>query len=237
MGCTIGRRSPSVSPHCRDSVPSIRPTECGSLPTPSQQLVRLRPQRRAPTSHPDEVPKVKAGNKVTAAPFARARIRTCQSVSVFAFTPSPTCRNTLIHKPIGVKVLLEILHISLISRDFFFDNPLFFNVLPLFTTKKTEKPNNICNRRNHCAAHFFRTAFRSAPQRTNLSFTADSKARFLPFGARPGMAADVNYSSKWGEAVVTVLPHGRTRKREPQSAKSSHLSNYGSTLCGTRVKE
>lgn len=188
MGCTIGRRSPSVSPHCRDSVPSIRPTECGSLPTPSQQLVRLRPQRRAPTSHPDEVPKVKAGNKVTAAPFARARIRTCQSVSVFAFTPSPTCRNTLIHKPIGVKVLLEILHISLISRDFFFDNPLFFNVLPLFTTKKTEKPNNICNRRNHCAAHFF-------PSRVSVGATTHKP---LIHGRFQGSLSAIRCSSRHG---------------------------------------
>jgi len=38
-----------------------------------------------------------------------------------------------------VKVLLEILHISLISRDFFFDNPLFFRFLPLFTTKKNRE--------------------------------------------------------------------------------------------------
>jgi len=35
-----------------------------------------------------------------------------------------------------VKVLLEILHISLISRDFFFDNPLLFKILLLFITEK-----------------------------------------------------------------------------------------------------
>jgi hypothetical protein len=97
-----------------------------------------------------------------------------------------------------VKVLSEILHILLISRGFFFDNPLFFKVLSIFTTKKTEKPNNICNRRNHCAAHFSRVGFRSAPQRTSLSFTADSKARSLPFDARPGIAADVNFLIEMG---------------------------------------
>ena len=53
----------------------------------------------------------------------------------FAFTSSPTCRKTVIHRSIGVKVLLKILHILLFPRGFFFDNPLFPSALSLFTTK------------------------------------------------------------------------------------------------------
>ena len=141
----------------------------------------------------------------------------------------------MIHKSIGVKTLFKILHILPISRDLFFNNPLLFKILLLFTTEMRNSIN-VCDRRNHCAVCFFRARVRSAPQRTNLSFTAGCKAHFLPVGAHPNMAAGLNYSSKRGEAVVTVLPHGRTRKREPQSAKPSHLSNYGSTLCVIRVK-
>lgn len=136
MGCSIGRRSPWVSPYCRDSVLSIRPTECGSLPTPSQQLVRLRPQRRVPTSHPDEVPKVKAGNRETAALSRGRAYAHVTRFLFFAFTPSPTYHKPLNHNTIRVKILLEILHFSLISRDFPFNNPLFFNLLHLLTTKK-----------------------------------------------------------------------------------------------------
>lgn len=153
----------------------------------------------------------------------------------FAFTSSPTCHKTVIHKSIGVKVLLKSLHILPISRGFFFDNPLLFKILLFFTTKMRNSIN-VCDRRNHCAVCFFRASVRSAPQRTNLSFPADCKSHFLPVGAHRNMVAGLNYSSKRGEAVVTVLPHRRTRKREPQSAKSSHLSNYGSILCVIRVK-
>ena len=101
----------------------------------------------------------------------------------------------MIHKPIGVKTLLKILHILLIPRGFFFDHPLFFSALTLFT-KKMGNSINVCDRLNHCAVCFFRARVRSVPQRTNLSFPADCKSHFLPVGAHPNMAAGLNYFSK-----------------------------------------
>lgn len=56
----------------------------------------------------------------------------------FAFTSSPTCHKTVIHRSIGVKALLKTLHILLFPRGFFFDNPLFSNALSLITAKKWE---------------------------------------------------------------------------------------------------
>ena len=118
--------------------PSVRPAKCGSLPTPSQQHVCRRPQRQASITNSDEVPQVKVENRKTAAPFARARVRACQSVSVFClhlFTHLPQNFDSQINR---VKALLKSLHILLFPRGFFFDNPLFSNTLPLFTTKKRE---------------------------------------------------------------------------------------------------
>ena len=79
-------------PCCRGTFPSVRPTECGSLPTPSRQHVCRRPQRQASITYADEVPQVKTENRETAAPFARARVRACQSVSVF-------CLHLFTHMP------------------------------------------------------------------------------------------------------------------------------------------
>ena len=126
-------------------------------------------------------------------------------------------------------------HFAFSSGLFLRQSAVFQRFAP-YHHKKMRNSINVCDRRNHCAVCFFRARVRSAPQRTNLSFPADCKSHFLPVGAHPNMVASLNYSSKRGEAVVTVLPHGRTRKREPQSVKSSHLSNYGSTLCVIRVK-
>ena len=109
----------------------------------------------------------------------------------FAFTSSPTCHKIVIHRSIGVKVLFKSLHILPISRGFFFDNPLLFKILLLFTTKMRNSIN-VCDRRNHCTVCFFRARVRSAPQRTNLSFPADCKSHFLPIGARLSMADGAN---------------------------------------------
>ena len=72
--------------------PSVRPAKCGSLPTPSQQHACRRPQRQASITYSDEVPQVKVENRKTAAPLARARVRACQSVSVF-------CLHLFTHMP------------------------------------------------------------------------------------------------------------------------------------------
>lgn len=216
--------------------PSVRPTKCGSLPTPSQQHVCRRPQRQASITHSDEVPQVKVENRETAAPLARARVRACQSVSVFClhlFTHMPQNSDSQINR--GEDFAQKPPHFAFFSGLFHRQSAVFQRFVP-YHYKKMGNSINGCDRRNHCAVCFFRARLRSAPQRTNLSFTAGCEAHFLPVGAHPNMAAGLNDSSKWGEAVVAVLLHGRTRKREPQSAKSSHLSNYYSTPCTIRVK-
>ena len=84
--------------------PWVRPTKCGSLPTPSQQHVCRRPQRQASITYLDEVPQVKVENRKTAAPFARSRVRACQSVSVFClhlFTHMPQNSDSQINKGEG----------------------------------------------------------------------------------------------------------------------------------------
>lgn len=141
----------------------------------------------------------------------------------------------MIHKSIGVKVLLKSLHILLFHRGFFFNNPLLFKILLLFTTKMRNSIN-VCDRRNHCAVCFFRARVRSAPQRTNLSFTAGCEAHFCRSVLYSAWQTARISTSKRGESVVTALLHGRTRKREPKSTKPSHLSNYESTSCTIRVK-
>ena len=83
---------------------SVRPAKCGSLPTPSQQHVCRRPQRQASITYSDKVPQVKVENRETAAPFARARARACQSVSVFClhlFTHMPQNSDSQINRGEG----------------------------------------------------------------------------------------------------------------------------------------
>ena len=152
---------------CRGTFPSVRPTKCGSLPTPSQQHVRRRPQRQASITYSDEEPQVKTENRETAAPSRERAYAHISLFPFFSFTSSPTCRKTVIHKSIGVKVLLKSLHILPISRDFFFDHPLLFRILLPFTTK-IRNSINVCDRRNHCTVCFFEQGVRSAPQRTTF---------------------------------------------------------------------
>lgn len=195
-----------------------------------------RPQRQASITYSDEVPQVKTENRETAAPFARARVRACQSVSVFClhlFTHMPQNSDSQTNR--GEGFAQKPPHFAYFSGLFLRPSAV-FQCFARFQHKKWEIRSMSATAGTIARCTFFEQGSRSAPQRTNLSFKADSNARFQPFGTRPNMAAGLNYSSKWGEAVVTVLPHGRTRKREPQSAKSSHLSNYGSTLCVIRVK-
>lgn len=195
-----------------------------------------RPQRQASITCSDEVPQVKVKNRETAASFARSRVRACQSVFFFClhlFTHMPQNSDSQINR--GEGFAQNPPHFAFSSGLFLRQSAVFQRFAP-YHHKKMRNSINVCDRRNHCAVCFFRARVRSAPQRTNLSFPADCKSHFLPVGAHPNMVASLNYSSKRGEAVVTVLPHGRTRKREPQSVKSSHLSNYGSTLCVIRVK-
>ena len=60
-----------------------------------------RPQRQASITYSDEVPQVKVENRKTAAPFARERVRACQSVSVFylhLFTRMPQNSDSQINR-------------------------------------------------------------------------------------------------------------------------------------------
>ena len=84
--------------------PSVRPTKCGSLPTPSQQHVCRRPQRQASITCSDEVPQVKVENRKTAPPFARSRVRAYQPVFVFClhlFTHMPQNSDSQINRGEG----------------------------------------------------------------------------------------------------------------------------------------
>ncbi len=216
--------------------PSVRPTKCGSLPTPSQQHVCRRPQRQASITHSDEVPQVKVENRKTAAPFARARVRACQSISVFClhlFTHMPQNNDSQINR--GEGFAQKPPHFAYFPGLFLRQPAVFQRFVP-YHRKKMGNSINVCDRRNHCVVCFFRARVRSAPQRTNLSFTAGCEAHFYRSVLDSAWQTARISTSKWGEAVVTALLHGRTRKCEPQSAKSSHLSNYESTLCVIRVK-
>lgn len=74
------------------------------MPTPSQQRVCRRPQRQASITYSDEEAQVKVENRETAAPFARARVRACQSVSVFClhlFTHMPQNSDSQINRGEG----------------------------------------------------------------------------------------------------------------------------------------
>ena len=216
--------------------PSVRPTKCGSLPTPSQQHVCRHPQRQASITYSDEVPQVKVENRKTAAPFARARVRACQSISVFClhlFTHMPQNNDSQINR--GEGFAQKPPHFAYFPGLFLRQPAVFQRFVP-YHRKKMGNSINVCDRRNHCVVCFFRARVRSAPQRTNLSFTAGCEAHFYRSVLDSAWQTARISTSKWGEAVVTALLHGRTRKCEPQSAKSSHLSNYESTLCVIRVK-
>lgn len=196
--------------------PSVRPTKCGSLPTPSQQHVCRRPQRQASISYSDEVPQVKVENRETAAPFARARVRACQSVSVFClhlFTHMPQNFDSQINR--GKGFAQKPPHFAFFSGLFLRQSAVFQRFVP-YHRKKMGNSINVCDRRNHCAVCFFRARVRSAPQRTNLSFTAGCEAYFcrsvLDSAWQPARIS----TAISGEVAVTALLHGRTRKREPK---------------------
>ena len=110
----------------------------------------------------------------------------------FAFTSSPTCHKTVIHRSIGVKALLKSLHILLFPRGFFFDNPLFSNTLPLFTTKKWE-----IRSMSATAGTTARCAFSSKGSvgaATHKPFIHGGlRSTFLPIGDRLGMADGANF--------------------------------------------
>ena len=214
----------------------VRPTECGSLPTPSRQHVCRRPQRQASITYADEVPQVKTENRETAAPFARALVRACQSVSVFClhlFTHMPQNSDSQINR--GEDFAQKPPHFAFSSGLFLRQSAVFQRFVP-YHRKKNGKFDQWLRPPEPLRGVLF-SSKGSVGAATHKPFIHGGlRSTFLPIGAHPNMADGLNYSSKRGEAVVTALLHGRTRKREPKSTKPSHLSNYGSTLCVIRVK-
>lgn len=163
-----------------------------------------------------EVPQMKVENRKTATPFARSRVRACQSVSVFClhlFTHMPQNFDSQINR--GESFAQNPPHFAFSSGLFLRQSAVFQRFVP-YHHKKMGNSINVCDRRNHCVVCFFRARVRSAPQRTNLSFTAGCEAHFYRSVLDSAWQTARISTAIWGEAVVTVLPHGRTRKREPK---------------------
>lgn len=138
---------------------SVRPTKCGSLPTPSQQHVCRHPQRQASITYSDEVPQVKVEHRETAAPLARACVRACQSVSVFClhlFTHMPQNSDSQINR--GEDFAQKPPHFAFSSGLFLRQSTVFQHFAP-FHHKKMGNSINVCDRRNHCAVCFFEQGF------------------------------------------------------------------------------
>ena len=139
--------------------PSVRPTKCGSFPTPSQQHVCRHPLRQASITYSDEEAQVKVENRETAAPFARARVRACQSVSVFClhlFTHMPQNSDSQINR--GEGFAENPPHFAFSSGLFHRQSAVFQRFVP-YHRKKMGNSINVCDRRNHCAVCFFEQGF------------------------------------------------------------------------------
>lgn len=216
--------------------PSVRPTKCGSLPTPSKQHVCRRPQRQASITHSDEVPQVKVENRETAAPLARACVRACQSVSVFClhlFTHMPQNSDSQINR--GEGFAQKPPHFAFSSGLFHRPSAVFQRFVP-FHHKKWEIRSMSATAETIARCAFFEQGFGRRRNAQTFHSRRVAKHIFCRSVPIPTWQPARISTSKWGEAVVTVLPHGRTRKHEPKSTKPSHLSNYYSTLCAIRVK-
>ena len=91
-----------------------------------------------------------------------------------------------------MKALLKSLHILLISRGFFFDNPLFSNALPLFTT--TNGKFDQCLRPPEPLRGVLFSSKGSVGATTHKPFIHGGlRSTFLPIGARLGMADGANF--------------------------------------------
>ena len=194
-----------------------------------------RPQRQASITDSDEVPQVKTENRKTATPFARARVRACQSVSVFClhlFTHMPQNSDSQINR--GEGFIQKPPHFAYFSGPFLRQSAVIQNLAPLH--HKNGKFDQ-CLRPPKPLRGVLFSSKGSVGAATHSPFIqAGCEAHFCRSVPIPTCQTARIATSKRGEVAVTVLLHGRTRKREPQSAKSSHLSNYESTPCAIRVK-
>lgn len=103
----------------------------------------------------------------------------------------------MIHRSIGVKVLLKSLHILLFPRGFFFDNPLFSNALSLITTKKWEIRSMSATAVITARCAFFEQGFGRRRNAQPL-YSGGLRSTFLPIGARLGMADGANFYLEMG---------------------------------------
>ena len=118
-----------------------------------------RPQRQASISYSDEVPQVKVENRETAAPIARARVRSRQSVFVFClhlFTHMPQNSDSQINR--GEGFAQKPPHFAFFSGLFHRQSAVFQRFVP-YHYKKMGNSINGCDRRNHCAVCFFEQGF------------------------------------------------------------------------------
>lgn len=178
--------------------PSVRPTKCGSLPTPSQPHVCRRPQRQASIAYSDEVPQVKVENRKTAAPFARARVRACQSVSVFClhlFTHMPQNSDSQINR--GEGFAEKPPHFAYFPRLFLRQSAVFQRFVP-YHHKKNGKFDQ-CLRPPEPLRGVLFSSKRSVGAATHKPFIHGGlRSTFLPIGARLGIADGANFDRDLG---------------------------------------
>lgn len=178
--------------------PSVRPAKCGSLPTPSQQHVCRRPQRQASIPYSDEVPQVKVENRETAAPLARARVRACQSVSVFClhlFTHIPQNIDSQINRNEGFAQNPP--HFAFSSGLFLRQSAVFQRFVP-YHRKKNGKFDQ-CLRPPEPLRGVLLSSKGSVGATTHKPFIHGGlRSTFLPIAARLGMADGANFDLETG---------------------------------------
>jgi hypothetical protein len=185
------------------------------LPTPSQQHVRRRPQRQASITHSDEVPQVKVENRETAAPFARARVRACQSVSVFClhlFTHMPQNSDSQINR--GEGFVQNPPHFAF-SSGLFHRQSAVFQRFVAYHHKKNGKFDQCLRLPEPLRGVLFSSKGSVGATTHNPFIQAGCEAHFCRSVLDSAWQTARISTAIWGEVVVTVLPHGRTQKREP----------------------
>lgn len=203
--------------------PSVRPTKCGSFPTPSQQHVCRHPQRQASITYSDEVPQVKVEHRETAAPLARACVRACQSVSVFClhlFTHMPQNSDSQINR--GEDFAQKPPHFAFSSGLFLRQSTVFQHFAP-FHHKKMGNSINVCDRRNHCAVCFFEQGF--GRRRNAQTFHSRRVAKHI-FADRCSTRHGRRREFRPRNGVKQSSRHFLTRGRESVNPNRQNLHTY-----------
>ena len=147
-------------------------------------------KHRSPTS--DEVPQVKVENRKTAVPFARARVRVCQSVSVFClhlFTHMPQNFDSQINR--GEGFAQNPPHFAFSSGLFLRQSAVFQRFVP-YHHKKWEIRSMSATAGTTARCAFFEQGFGRRHNAQPL-YSGGLRSTFLPIGARLGMADGANF--------------------------------------------